>query len=162
MQEKILDTASDAYQYAYYAYPVLDAYLQKWGEVPLLERCLEFLNSEPMLDLVRAVTDEPTIIKADAQATAYAPGQFLRQHVDQSREGETWLVAYVLNLTHEWDPDWGGYLQLYDEQGDVRRALKPRFNVMNLLKVPQPHSVTMVAPFAAARRYAITGWFRSR
>jgi Rps23 Pro-64 3,4-dihydroxylase Tpa1-like proline 4-hydroxylase len=141
---------------------MLDAYLQQWGEVPLLDRFLEFLNSPPMLELIRNVTGMREIVKADAQATRYGPGHFLRRHDDISREGETWLVAHVLNLTPEWEPDWGGYLQLYDERDDVWRALKPRFNVLNLMRVPQPHSVTAVAPFAAEARYAVTGWFRSR
>jgi len=130
---KVRQRAARQYQYFYESYPMLDAYLQQWGEVPLLD-----------------------------QATRYAPGHFLRRHDDISREGETWLVAHVLNLTPEWEPDWGGYLQLYDGRDDVWRALKPRFNVLNLMRVPQPHSVTSVAPFAAAARYAITGWFRSR
>lgn len=162
LEAEIRRRAARQYQYYYESYPMLDAYLQRWGEVPLLDRYLEFLNSPPMVELVRAITGFDEIIKADAQATRYAPGHFLRRHDDISREGETWLVAHVLNLTPDWEPDWGGYLQLYDQSDDVWRALKPRFNVLNLMRVPQPHSVTCIAPFAPHARYAITGWFRSR
>jgi Rps23 Pro-64 3,4-dihydroxylase Tpa1-like proline 4-hydroxylase len=34
--------------------------------------------------------------------------------------------------------------------------------VLNIFAVPQPHSVTIVAPFAAAARYSVTGWLRMK
>jgi len=162
LQQQIFARARTTYQYAYSAYPMLQAYLERWNEVPVLNEFLEALNSAPMLEFVRAVTGIDEIIKADAQATRYGPGQFLRQHNDQSPPDETWLVAYVYNLTAEWQPDWGGYLQLIDEDGDIAKGFRPRYNALNLLAVPQPHLVSTVAPFAGAVRYSITGWFRSR
>ncbi|OZA59360.1 MAG: hypothetical protein B7X78_08485 [Sphingomonadales bacterium 39-62-4] len=76
---------------------------------------------------------------------------------------EGWRVAYVLNLTSaDWQPDWGGYLNFLDEDGDVICGWKPRFNTLNLLRVPQLHQVTYVPPFAPRARYAITGWLRDR
>jgi Rps23 Pro-64 3,4-dihydroxylase Tpa1-like proline 4-hydroxylase len=76
---------------------------------------------------------------------------------------EGWQVAYVMNFcAEEWRPDWGGYLLFYDEDGDVVAGFKPRFNALNLFRVPQKHSVTYVAPFAPIARFAITGWFRDR
>lgn len=162
LERQILGRARSSYQYAYSAYPILDAYLQGWNEVALLNEFLEALNSEPILDFVRAVTGFRDIVKADAQATRYGPGQFLRQHNDQSPPDQTWLVAYVYNLTPGWQPDWGGYLQLLDAEGDIGRGLMPRHNALNLMAVPQPHMVSQVATFAGAARYSVTGWFRSR
>ncbi len=162
LEQQILVRARSSYQYAYSAYPVLDAYLQQWDEVPVLDGFLEAWNSEPVLTFIRAVTGFADVVKADAQATRYGPGQFLRQHHDQSPSDETWLVAYVYNLTPAWQPDWGGYLQLLDRGGDVVRGLMPRFNALNLMAVPQPHMVSQVSTFAGAARYSITGWFRSR
>lgn len=162
LEANVYRRARTQYQYAYSAYPVLDAYLQGWHEVPLLNEFLEGLNSEPMLHYIRALTGMPAVVKADAQATRFGPGQFLRRHNDRSPPSETWLVAYVYNLTPQWQPDWGGYLHLLDTNGDVVRGLLPRFNALNLMAVPQPHLVSAVAPFAGAYRYAITGWFRSR
>lgn len=162
LEKQVYARARSMYQYAYSAYPMLDAYLQGWNEVALLNEFLEGLNSEPVLEFVRSVTGFQDIIKADAQATRYGPGQFLRQHNDQSPPSETWLVAYVYNLTPQWQPDWGGYLQLIDADGDVALGLRPRYNALNLLAVPQPHLVSLVSPFAGAPRYSITGWFRSR
>src|SRR6185369_14944887 len=96
---------------------------------------LEHINDEPFLNLVREITDIPELVKADAQATLYAPGHFLSQHND-SHIAEGRRVAYVLNFTAEdWRPDWGGYLLFYDEEGDVVAGYRPRFNALNLFEV---------------------------
>ena len=34
----------------------------------------------------------------------------------------------------------------------------PRFNALNVFAVPQPHSVSIVSPFAVGARYSVTGW----
>lgn len=162
LDRQIRTRAREDYQYAYGTYPMLDAYLGRWDEVPLLDGFLEALNSEPVLELIRGLTGLDRVIKADAQATRFGPGQFLRRHVDTSPPDQEWLVAYVYNLTPEWQPDWGGYLQFLDADDDIARGLKPRFNALNLLAVPQPHLVGQVSTFAGAARYAVTGWFRAR
>jgi SM-20-related protein len=160
LTRRLYEVATTGFQYAYNTYPMLDAYLQKWQQVPLLDRLLEFINSPPMLELVRRVTGHDDIIKGDAQATCYGPGQFLKIHNDINEPER--VAAYVLNFTRRWHPDWGGFLQFYDDRLDIDQAFLPRFNVMNIFSVPQQHSVSYVANYAGARRYAITGWFRNR
>lgn len=150
------------YAVRYTQYPMLDAYLQQWAPGGPHDLLLEHLNDAPFLDLVRSVTGMPELVKADAQATMYGPGDFLSVHND-SHVDEGWKVAYVLNLAiPDWKPDWGGYLNFLDEAGDVIEGWRPRFNALNLLRVPQLHQVTYVPPFAPRGRYAITGWFRDR
>lgn len=95
----------------------------------------------------------------DGQATRYLPGHFLTGH-DDDVAGKGRIAAYVLNLTPAWRTEWGGLLQFHDPAGDVLRGLLPRFNTLNLFTVPQLHSVSLVAPFAASPRYAVTGWIR--
>ncbi|HEV2079607.1 MAG TPA: 2OG-Fe(II) oxygenase family protein [Allosphingosinicella sp.] len=151
---------SGEYAFLYGQYPMVHAYLQKWAPGGPHDLLLEHINDQPLLDLVRAVTGIPELVKADAQATLYAPGQFLALHTD-SHKAEGWRVAYVMSFcAADWRPDWGGYLTFYDEEGDVIHGLKPRFNALNIFKVPQGHSVTYVPSFAPAERFAITGWFR--
>ena len=36
----------------------------------------------------------------------------------------------------------------------------PLWNSLSLFRVPQPHVVSLVAPWAGSARYSITGWFR--
>lgn len=148
------------YGFVYSQYPMLDAYLQRWAPGGVHDLILEHINDQPFLDLVREVTAFPDLIKADAQATLYGPGQFLSLH-DDSHVLEGWRIAYVLNLCAEdWRPDWGGYLLFYDEDGDVVDGFRPRFNALNLFAVPQHHNVSYVPGYAPVARYAITGWFR--
>ncbi len=151
-----------AYAFNYSAYPMVDAYKEKWDPDGPLDLLLEHINDQPFMDLVREVTGISELIKADAQATLYGPGQFLSRHSD-SHVAEGWRIAYVLNFTAgDWRPDWGGYLLFYDEEGDVVAGFRPRFNALNMFAVPQWHSVSYVPPFAPVGRYAFTGWFRDR
>lgn len=163
INEKIMNAMRNRdYAFRYARYPMLDAYLQKWAEGSPQDLLVEYLNTEPFLDLVREITGATPVLKADAQATLYAPHHFLAVH-DDSNEAEGWRVAYVLNLcTEDWRPDWGGYLMFYDEEGDVVAGFKPRFNALNLFAVPQRHNVSFVPPFAPVGRFAITGWFHDR
>jgi SM-20-related protein len=161
--EKLTDALrGQDYGFVYSQYRMLDAYLQQWDPGGPHDIILEHINSEPMLDLVREVTGIPQLVKGDAQATLYGPTHFLGVH-DDSHVAEGWQVAYVLNLClEEWRPDWGGYLLFFDEDGDVVAGFKPRFNALNMFRVPQGHNVSYVPPFAPVARFAITGWFRDR
>ena len=149
------------YGFLYAQYPMVHAYLQRWAPGGPHDALVELINDDPFMSLVRDLTGMADLIKADAQATLYGPNQFLSLH-DDSHVAQGWRVAYVLNLCAEdWRPEWGGYLNFYDDQGDVIEGYKPRFNALNLFAVPQKHSVTYVPPFAPVGRYAITGWFRN-
>ncbi len=150
------------YAFIYGQYQLLTANVERWGEHEALELLMEHINDEPLMELVRAVTGIPGLIKADGQATLYGPNHFLALH-DDSHVAEGWQIAYVMNFCAEdWRPDWGGYLQFYDQDGEVVGGFKPRFNTLNMFTVGQPHNVTYVPPFAPVGRYAITGWFRDR
>ena len=149
------------YGFAYHRYPMVRAYLENWNPQGPLHLLLEHVNDEPLMELVRAVTGMPDLAKADAQATLFAPGQFLGMHND-SHVAEGWRVAYVMNFARDWHEDWGGYLLFYDDDGDVVAGFRPRFNALNLFAVPQRHNVSFVPPWSPVGRFAITGWFRDR
>ena len=150
------------YGFLYAQYPMVHAYLEKWAPGGPHDIVVELINDLPLMGLVREVTGLTGLTKADAQATLYAPGNFLAMH-DDSHVAEGWRVAYVLNLCSEdWRPEWGGYLNFYDDEGDIVEGLRPRFNALNLFRVPQRHAVSYVPPFAPQARFAITGWFRDQ
>jgi hypothetical protein len=150
------------YAFSYARYPMLDAYTGGWHPDGPHDIIFEHLNAAPFLGLVREITGMAELRKADAQATLFAPNQFLPLHID-SHAVEGWRIAYVLSMCREdWRPDWGGYLLFYDDDGDVEAGYKPRFNTLSLFAVPHPHAVSYVPPFAPVGRYSITGWFRDR
>jgi Rps23 Pro-64 3,4-dihydroxylase Tpa1-like proline 4-hydroxylase len=122
-----------------------------------LAHLARFLSGGEARDFLREVTGTAQIDFADAQATAFAPGDFLTGH-DDAVAGKRRHAAYVLGLTPTWRPEWGGLLLFH---GDRVEGLVPALNTLNLFRVPQPHSVSEVTRAAPFRRYAVTGWLRS-
>ena len=154
--------AQRRYAFRSLRYSLVEAYLGKWDPGGPHDLLLEHLNAPEFLGFMRQVTGIEALVKADAHASCYGPQHFLGLHVD-SHLAEGWRVAYVLNLTiDDWQPDWGGYLVFYDEDGDITAGYRPRFNTLNLFLVPVPHAVSFVPPFAPNGRYAISGWLRDR
>jgi SM-20-related protein len=153
--------ARKGFQFLYECRRVPEEPATRAAEPSPLHRFVDFLNSPPFLDFARRLTGIADIEWADAQATRYGPGHFLTRH-DDSSGARNRRVAYVMNLTPFWNTDWGGQLQFIDADGHVARAFVPAFNALNLFTVPQWHAVSVVAPFAAAPRYSVTGWLRAR
>lgn len=126
----------------------------------VLKGLYDWLNGEAFLAFAREISGFDDLVYVDAQATRYLPGHYLNQH-DDARDGAGRRLAYVLNLTPRWRPDWGGLLAFVDRDGHVAEAYSPAFNALNLFRVPQPHLVSAVATFAGGPRLSITGWIRS-
>ncbi|HEX8217395.1 MAG TPA: 2OG-Fe(II) oxygenase family protein [Allosphingosinicella sp.] len=147
------------FQFMFESIRVPDEETLRRARADALNQFAAFLSSGPALDFLRSVTGRPAIEFADAQATAYGPGHFLTAH-DDLVPGKNRQAAYVFGLSPAWSADWGGLLLFHRADGHVAEAYVPRFNALNLFAVPQPHSVSIVAPFAAARRYSVTGWLR--
>ena len=153
------ERASDSFQFLFDSLIVSDDPLARTARGLLVDRLLDALNHPATLDTFRAITGEPAIRLVNGQATRYLPGHFLTSH-DDGVDGEDRVAAYVINLTRNWRADWGGLLQFNNASDDIPLALKPGFNTIHLFRVPRQHSVSYVTPFAAAPRYAITGWLR--
>lgn len=161
LQKEIIERAQKDFQFLYHSFMMVTAY--KAGERPelMLHGLLEYLNSSNFLDVMRQITGISAIRKADAQATRYLPGHFLKCHNDTGTRTESREVAYVLNFSKNWQPDWGGLLHFFDDNKNITDTFVPRFNSLSLFRVPTNHFVSQVSSFATAPRYAITGWLRS-
>ena len=61
---------------------------QRFSEHEALELLMEHINDEPLMSLVRDVTRMGDLIKADAQATLYAPHHFLATHDAPVTDGQ--------------------------------------------------------------------------
>lgn len=157
--QQIHARARTGYQFFYNSYPVSKAYFAQDPLPGSLAEIYEVLNSASFLQFVRTVTGLSQIRWADAHATLYRAGHFLKYHTDENA-AEHRLAAYVLNLTKGWGRDWGGYLQFFNERYDIEEGYRPVFNALNLFTVPADHSVSMISAYAPGSRYSITGWFR--
>jgi SM-20-related protein len=94
-------------------------------------------------------------------ASYYAPGCFLAPHHD----GNNGQVGFVLNLTKDWKPQWGGCLHLLSSDWKrVEEIVVPSFNTLVLFdiqaNVGRPHYVSHIAPQTPSKRIAFTGWFK--
>lgn len=152
--------ARQGFQFRYETIRVPDEDASRRARATMLDDFARFLSSERVVSLLRKVTGDDSIAFADAQGTAYGPGHFLTRH-DDDVAGKRRRAAYVVNLCPTWQIEWGGLLLFHGTSGDVEEVFVPTFNAINLFRVPQPHSVSVVTPIAPARRYAVTGWLRT-
>lgn len=159
MMKIIHDQARHGFQFLFDSVRVSEDRVERTARGLPIDDLVSAFNTPEWLDVFRRLTGVPEIAMVDGQATRYLPGHFLTAH-DDDVDGKNRIAAYVLNLTPQWRTEWGGLLQFHDGEGDVAHALKPRFNALHLLKVPQVHSVSHVAPFAGGPRLSITGWLR--
>ncbi len=127
------------------------------GDAPVVPGFARWIQTPEFIQLVRELTGDSDINRADAHASLYAAGHFLRTH-DDTYSGKNRRFAYVLNLSRDWQPDWGGLLNFVDPAGACLDCFAPHFNSLALFRVPQDHFVSQVAGYARGRRYAITGW----
>ncbi len=164
-QRRTLDDAVMAgvragFQYRYESIRVPDAAAARLAADDPLAGFATWLSEGAALDFLRGVTGHADTVFTDAQATAYAPGDLLTAH-DDAVPGKDRRAAYVLGLNPEWRAEWGGLL-LFHEGADRVTGIVPGFNTLDLLSVPQAHSVSMVTKAAPSRRYSITGWLRAQ
>lgn len=152
--------ARQGFQFLYNYFPLFKRYFEEGGQDRAVFRLYEFLNSSPMIDFFRKLTGLDDIAWADGQATLYRATHFLKFHTDDVPTEER-RAAYVLNLTPDWDLDWGGLLQFWSDENDVEHAYRPIFNALNIFTVPSRHSVSAVASYAPGLRFSITGWLRA-
>jgi SM-20-related protein len=153
--------ATDHYQFAYDSYMLVKAAKEAWDPGLLVHGVLQFLNTPPFVEFARHLGNDASITHVTAQCTRYRPGHYLLPHEDLDKD-EGRRYAFVINLSREWRPDWGGQLQFLDIDGGVTETFLPRWNSLSLFRVPQRHQVTLVAPWAAQPRHAITGWWLAR
>lgn len=159
LDEAVYAGVRAGFQARYETLRVPDAAAERAASDDPLARVAEWLSTGEVRDFLRSVTGMPDIAFADAQATAYSPGDFLTGH-DDAVVGKNRAAAYVFGLTPKWKLEWGGLL-LFHEGGESRAsAVAPGFNQLNLFRVGQQHSVSEVTRAAAYRRYSITGWLR--
>ena len=159
LNTKVLKAAAEGSGFLYCGYRRNQSIQNPSKELSFLHSVFDFFNSDELLKFIREVTGESGINQADAHYTRFTPGQFLTRHRDVVESADR-KVAYVLGLSNVWHPDWGGLLQFYQEDGTPDTTWAPKFNSLSIFDTKYIHAVTCVAPFAAAARFSMTGWFR--
>jgi Rps23 Pro-64 3,4-dihydroxylase Tpa1-like proline 4-hydroxylase len=158
LDKAVYARARQGFQFRYEAIRVPDTAAERCASADPLARLAEWMSGTEVRDFLSAIIGASDITFADAQATAFSPGDFLTGHDDEV-QGRQRRAAYVLGLTPVWRAEWGGLLLFHDEAGV--KGVVPSFNTLDLFRVPQVHSVSEVTRAAAYRRYSVTGWLRA-
>lgn len=159
LDEAVYAGARRDFQFRYEAIRVPDDEAARAASDDPLAAFARFMSGGTARDLLRRISGDGAIRFADAQATAYSPGDFLTRH-DDAVAGKNRSAAYVLSLNPQWRIEWGGLLLMHGPDEHGAQALVPGFNRLNLFAVPQLHSVSEVTRAAPYRRYSVTGWLR--
>jgi hypothetical protein len=120
---------------------------------PLLE-CKRVFGSENAKEWMSRVSRRDCMGPIEFGASLYLPGDHNLPHRDA---GVARSMAFVWNLTREWQDDWGGGF-FWCPSGTT---VVPRFNTLVLFNtsLSSLHFVTLVSPFARGKRLAVSGWW---
>ena len=152
MTEELRRQARTGFSFAYYRRDVEPA-----DDAPTLPEFRDWIRSDAFLDGMRLLTGDDGLVRADAHATLYRPGSYLKSH-DDTYSGKQRRFAYVMNFSRKWQADWGGLLHFEAGSGEIEASFLPRFNSLSIFRVPQGHFVSQVATYATEPRLAVTGW----
>lgn len=156
----VMQRATRNYGYCYNAYHLTNAMRDGRDSDHPIHAVTRFLNSDAFYGFARTVIGVPGVNHVEAQATLFTQGSFLTRHIDDGAQKER-RAAYTLSFCPNWQTDWGGLLQLIDQQTtDVTSAWVPRFNTLTIFDGTRVHAVSPVSAFAGDGRYSIVGWFR--
>ncbi|NDK38914.1 2OG-Fe(II) oxygenase [Pseudoxanthomonas gei] len=159
LQQSMYRNARDEFAFVFDRYRMIDARRDGLDPGLVLHVVVDFLNSPAFLEFARELTGDKAIRMVSAIAARYRQGDFLNRHNDKAGD-EDRAFAYVINLSREWQADWGGLLEFLADGQEVVETFTPRWNSLSLFRVPQAHQVSLVSPWAREDRYSITGWFR--
>lgn len=152
---EVIGRAARGFAFMHQSYALQDEYARNPNDPA--RAITELIQSRAFLDVGAAIIGRE-VSGVRVQASRYRKGDFLTLH-DDSHKTDVRLAAFTLGFTRGWRPDWGGQLLFHDAQGEIERGFVPGFNVLTVFKAPRLHSVAPVAPYAAAPRLSLTGWF---
>ncbi len=135
------------------------------GEISQMELIMRtLLNSSEFKELLSKLTGLEITNLNTMFLSKYKSGHFLSPHSDKGNG----KIAFVINLTKNWMPQYGGNLHfLSEDRKSIVETWTPAFNNMVIFYVPPdlqeniglPHFVGHVNPGLKISRYAITGWY---
>jgi Rps23 Pro-64 3,4-dihydroxylase Tpa1-like proline 4-hydroxylase len=147
-----------SFSFVYNTFRVIDSWLAGEHAGHPLYELANRMHTQQHLEYARQLTGKKSLTRMDVMAARYLPGHFLTPH-DDVHQHEGREVAYILNLTKNWQPEWGGLLHFMDaDRKAVTHTFVPTFNTMILFYPPRWHFVSQVANFARQPRYTLTGW----
>jgi Rps23 Pro-64 3,4-dihydroxylase Tpa1-like proline 4-hydroxylase len=122
----------------------------------------KWLRSDEILKFLNEVSGFEVKEFSTMFASRYSDGCFLSPHHDDTLGS----IGFVLQLTKNWKPQWGGILHFLDDNRQIIEYSEvPTFNTLTLFHIPQGkgkwHYVSHVNPGITSHRIAYSGWYKS-
>lgn len=157
LSRRIDTLAREDFQYSYFSVSLAPTDVSTMAPDSPIRLISSKIMSRDFMNPLREFVGDSAIRGLTASLTRYDCGQYLLPHDDTDGTDDR-RAAFVLNLSEDWWPDWGGLLQFIDARRNVAETFTPHHNSLSLFKVPQFHAVSQIAAHAPRSRYAISGW----
>jgi Rps23 Pro-64 3,4-dihydroxylase Tpa1-like proline 4-hydroxylase len=156
IQIKNVNTAFGKDQFCYIFYRSMNNTNMSYFEFILRKE----LSSNKFINLLNEITNLNLSKLTTLFLSKYKSGNFLSPHSDKGNG----RLAFVINLTKYWKPQYGGILHFMDvTRTQITESFSPEFNSFIIFSVPEntgiPHFVSHVVSNVKYSRYCITGWF---
>lgn len=115
-----------------------------------------YLESAEFKEFIEQEAEVKSPVLYESFCSVYEKGDYLSMHPDAKRG-----VAFIFNLTKNWIPEFGGLLNIQQEDGTYK-TIVPEYNSLTLLKLGDAgtsHFVSEVSKYATKCRIAISGWY---
>ena len=116
-------------------------------------------KQQSVIDNINLITNMNVETAHDVFISKYRFGDFLSPHCDKNNG----RVAFVLNLTKDWRPPYGGILHIMNQdRTEIIKSISPTFNNLVLFYIPPEHGIPHFVSHINVEgiyRYGITGWF---
>lgn len=120
----------------------------------VLKEFHKFFSSKKFLKFMSKVTGEK-LTSIDMSGFVYSPGDYLLPH-DDRLEGRK--IAYIVNLSRDFNEEDGGALQLFEGK-EIVKSIVPIYNTLAFFKV-SPKSLHQVQEVLGDKnRISLAGWF---
>ncbi len=155
---KMVNEAFGRNEFSFYFYRTFNANLLQYSPVEYELR--NYMSSQIFIDFLNKVTQLNLTKLNTLFVSKYTSNCFLSTHNDAGNG----RVAFVLHLTKDWKPQYGGHLHFLDtSRTKIVETFTPTFNSLMIFEVPEeggiPHFVGHVAQNVQIPRISITGWY---
>jgi SM-20-related protein len=130
----------------------------QWIEPGQAQACDDYLV---LMDSLREAMNRGLFLGLEdfeSHFALYSPGAFYLKHVDRFRDDDRRMVSAVLYLNEAWQPEHGGQLRMYLDDGVEQDVVPIGGCLVVFLSGDIPHEVLP----ATRDRLSLTGWFRRR
>lgn len=160
MMKDLYINAQENFQFIHYTVPLFDKKVManKMLVESEIHQIFKFLKSKKMSSFIQDITGLAEVKLADAECFWFQRDHFHSSHKSRGK-GKKRRICFELNVTKDFKADWGGMLQMLDDDGHILKGYRPSFNKLNIYDSEQKNSISFVAPFSGEPRLSINGWF---